>query len=170
MSSTRLFVAVWPPKDVLDALAALPRPSVPGLRWSTCDQWHVTLRFLGPVVSVELVLEALTHLDAICCRAVLGPAVARFGHRVLHAPVSGLGPLAEAVTAFTREVGKPPEPRPYQGHLTLARAQSQLGVDLRPFVGVPIAGEWDVTEVCLVESHLHPTGARYCILERASLR
>jgi 2'-5' RNA ligase len=170
MSSPRLFVAVWPPEDVLDALAALPRPSSPGLRWTNRDQWHVTLRFLGQVESVELVLPALARLDAVCCRAVLGPAVARFGHRVLHVPVNGLGPLAEAVTVVTREVGEPPDPRPYQGHLTLARAQSRTGVDLRPFEGVPIAGEWDVTEVCLVKSQLRPTGARYCILGRTSLR
>ena len=31
---TRLFVAVWPPEDVVSTLAALPRPYVPGVRWS----------------------------------------------------------------------------------------------------------------------------------------
>ena len=36
----RLFVAVWPPDDVVAELAALPRPDQPGLRWTTPDQWH----------------------------------------------------------------------------------------------------------------------------------
>jgi 2'-5' RNA ligase len=43
----RCFVAVWPPDDVLDDLAALPRPAATYARWSTRDQWHVTLRFFG---------------------------------------------------------------------------------------------------------------------------
>ena len=43
----RLFVAVWPPDDVLDRLAVLPRPEVDGLRWTDQDHWHVTLRFLA---------------------------------------------------------------------------------------------------------------------------
>ena len=52
----RLFVAVWPPDEVLDLIAALPRPEVEGLRWTTRDQWHVTLRFFG---SVELAPAAV---------------------------------------------------------------------------------------------------------------
>ena len=43
----RLFVAVWPTPAVVEELGALPRPAAPGLRWTTADQWHVTLRFLG---------------------------------------------------------------------------------------------------------------------------
>ena len=43
----RLFIAVWPPPDVVEQVAALPRPPVAGLRWTEPEQWHVTLRFLG---------------------------------------------------------------------------------------------------------------------------
>ena len=45
----RLFVAVWPPVDVVERLSELPRPAVDGVRWTTPDQWHVTIRFLGEV-------------------------------------------------------------------------------------------------------------------------
>ncbi|MER3453020.1 MAG: RNA 2',3'-cyclic phosphodiesterase, partial [Acidimicrobiia bacterium] len=45
----RLFVAVWPPEEVLDVVAKLPRPGVVGLRWTSREQWHVTLRFFGSV-------------------------------------------------------------------------------------------------------------------------
>ena len=45
----RLFVAVWPPYEVVNSIAALERPPLPGLRWTTPDQWHVTMRFLGDV-------------------------------------------------------------------------------------------------------------------------
>jgi 2'-5' RNA ligase len=55
----RLFVAVRPPDDILDAVAALPRPTHPGVRWTARDQWHVTLRFLGEVEDPTPVAAAL---------------------------------------------------------------------------------------------------------------
>ena len=45
----RLFVAVWPPASLTDQLRGLARPQQTGLRWTTEDQWHVTLRFFGGV-------------------------------------------------------------------------------------------------------------------------
>ena len=45
----RMFIAAWPPSAVLDALDALPRRDVAGVRWTTREQWHVTLRYLGDV-------------------------------------------------------------------------------------------------------------------------
>src|SRR5947209_3556899 len=48
-SVARLFVAVWPPASLISQLRSLDRPARPGLRWTTEDQWHVTLRFLGGV-------------------------------------------------------------------------------------------------------------------------
>ena len=79
----RLFVAVWPPDDVLDRVAALERPDVAGLRWTTRHQWHVTLRFLGPVDDVGAVVDALAGSEAPAATVTVGPAVGRFGHRVL---------------------------------------------------------------------------------------
>lgn len=165
----RLFVAVWPPDDVLDLIAALPRPEVEGLRWTIRDQWHVTLRFFG---SVELAdaSAALRSVSASATTAVLGPETGRFGKGILHVPVDGLADVARAVVRATKKVGKPPEPRPFKGHLTLARARDRRrGVDLRPLVGTPIAAEWPVTEVCLVESHLSSKGAKYEVVETVSL-
>jgi 2'-5' RNA ligase len=165
----RLFVAVWPADEVLSLIAALPRPEVEGLRWTTRDQWHVTLRFFG---SVELsdAAEALRSVSAPSTTAVLGPETGRFGKGVLHVPVSGLDGVATAVVRATEKVGKPPEPRPFKGHLTLARARDRRrGVDLRPFVGTPVSATWPVSEVCLVESHLSPKGANYEVVESVSL-
>ena len=56
----RLFVAAWPPADVVEALRGLDRPVVTGMRWTTADQWHVTLRFLGDVDDPAPVVAALT--------------------------------------------------------------------------------------------------------------
>jgi 2'-5' RNA ligase len=89
---------------------------------------------------------------------------------VLHVPLSGLETVAEAVVRATEKIGKPPEPRPFKGHLTLARAQDRRrGVDLRPLVGTPVSAEWQVTEVCLVESRLNPKGAQYEVVETVLL-
>ena len=161
----RLFVAVWPPEDVLDRLAALPRPELAGLRWTERHQWHVTLRFIGPVPEVEPVAEALSVLRPSTGAAVLGPAVDRFGQRILHVPVAGLDGVAAAVVAATAHLGKPPEDRPFHGHVTLARVAKHARVDLRQLTGTALEGAWDVDAVCLVESRLSPKGARYEVLE-----
>ena len=166
----RLFVAVWPPAELVDQLAALPRPDVAGVRWTRPDQWHVTLRFLGRVDDVDTVVEALSGVEVAAVEAVAGPAVGRFGQRVLHVPVDGLGPVADAVVGATAALGEPPEERPFNGHVTLARATGRGGrVDLRPLAGGPVAARWIVDELTLVSSDLHPHGARYTVVERFSL-
>jgi len=165
----RLFVAVWPPPDVVDRIASLPRPSVPGVRWTGREQWHVTLRFLGRVDEIDPVNEALAGVVAPPLEAAVGPEVGRFGQRVLHVPVDGLAPLATAVVAATAGLGEPPEDRPFAGHLTLARVRRGARVDLRPLAGSPIDGRWPVTELTLVESRLGGAGARYDIVRRYPL-
>ena len=165
----RLFVAVWPSDEVLSLIAGLPRPEVDGLRWTTRDQWHVTLRFFGSV-DLDDAVSALRSVSAPATTALVGPETGRFGKRVLHVPVEGLDAVASAVVRATENVGKPPDPRPFKGHVTLARAQDRRrGVDLRPLVGTPIAAEWPVTQVCLVESHLSLKGATYEVVESVVL-
>lgn len=162
----RLFVAAWPPADVVSSLAALPRPEVEGLRWTRPDQWHVTLRFMGNVDDVDGVVAALRAVRVARAEAVVGPAVGRFGHRILHVPVEGLGDAAAAVVQATAALGAPPEDRPFRGHLTLARVADRARVDLRPLAGTPLSGAWPVEEVTLVASRLNPSGARYQVVER----
>ena len=162
----RLFVAVWPPEEVLDLLAALERPEVTGLRWTRRDQWHVTLRFLGGVPDPAPVVEALAGLHLLAADAVLGPAVDRFGRRIVHVPVAGLEAIAAGVVGATARLGQPPDDRPFHGHITLARVADRAKVDLRPLTGRAINAEWRVDAICLVESRLSPAGARYEVLER----
>ena len=162
----RLFVAVWPPDEVLDLLATLDRPEVKGLRWTRRDQWHVTLRFLGPVPDVAPVTEALSGLALSAAEAVLGPAVDRFGRRILHVPVAGLDAIAAGVVGATTGLGRPPEDRPFAGHITLARVADRARVDLRPLAGSAIEARWRADALCLVESRLSPAGARYEVVRR----
>ena len=75
---SRLFVAVVPPDDVLEAVAALPRPVEPGVRWTRPDTWHVTLRFLGDRVDEGAAVAALASLRwRRCARRRRSPRSAR---------------------------------------------------------------------------------------------
>ena len=60
----RLFVAVWPPPEVLDLVAEIDRPALAGVRWTTRDQWHVTLRFLGRMDGIEAAAARLAEAAA----------------------------------------------------------------------------------------------------------
>jgi RNA 2',3'-cyclic 3'-phosphodiesterase len=166
----RVFLAVWPPDEVLDRLAALERPQTEGLRWTRRDQWHVTLRFLGSMPDAAAVTEALRGLDLPPAHAVLGPAVDRFGRRILHVPVAGLDEVAAGVVGATTGLGRPPDDRPFSGHITLARVSDRARVDLRPLTGSAIEATWWVEGVCLVESRLSPHGARYDVLDEFAVR
>ena len=168
----RLFVAVWPPEEVLNRVAVLPRPEVDGLRWTDQDHWHVTLRFLGWVDDAEPVRAALAGVALAAggpVKAVLGPTVDRFGQRILHVPVAGLDGIAAAVVQSTAHLGKRPDDRPFNGHVTLARAARDAKVDLRPLTRTAISGEWEVGSVCRGERRLAPAGATYEVLERVEL-
>lgn len=165
----RLFVAVWPPSDVVDALTALQRPELPGVRWTTADQWHVTLRFFGSVPSEEL--GAITRrIESVMApssvEVSVGPMTACFGRSVLYLPTSGLDALAATTVAATEDMGAPPDPRPFAGHLTLARGNRRSRTDLRSLAGTPVSGSWTVNEITLVASHPDRGGSRYEVVAR----
>ncbi|MFY9806752.1 MAG: RNA 2',3'-cyclic phosphodiesterase [Pseudonocardiaceae bacterium] len=161
----RLFVALTPPADVVEALglAALGlRALAPELRWTPQQQWHVTLAFLGEVGD-NVVDELSRRLNRAATRhpplsLALGGG-GRFGHRVLWTGVHGdrdrLRRLADSARAAARRSRLPVVDRPYRPHVTLARADG--GVDLRPLVerlaswqGAP----WVATQLQLVRSRL----------------
>lgn len=150
----RLFVAAWPSEEVLSSLAALPRPERPGVRWTQPDQWHVTVRFFGEVTVDEGVAAGRGVAEAAATAhpvvADVGPNVGRFGRGVLQVPVAGLEPVAKAMVASTAEVGAPPDPKPFTGHITLARSRGKRTLD--GLTGAEVRGQWTVHEVALVAS------------------
>lgn len=175
----RLFVAVWPPDDVIDLISGLRRPDVAGLRWTVLPQWHVTLRFLGEVTDADAVSDALRVLTGSTTeQAVLGPATAWFpGSRVLQVPVSGLEELSRRVCRSIEHVDRgrwavcEPEPR-FRGHLTLARVRGRARMDrdrVTHLEGVAVSAEWTVSSFSLVSSTLRPDGAVYSDVSRVEL-
>jgi 2'-5' RNA ligase len=172
----RLFVAVSPPPDVIELIGDLPRPELASLRWTTPDQWHVTLRFLGEVVVPSTVADALRQVPSMLeasgagdVEASLGAATAWFrGRQILHVPVAGLDDAARAVATATGPWGKTPDVPAFSGHLTLARVRrGQTGP--ANLAGTPISAEWDVRAIELMSSTLGPGGSRYGIVARVPL-
>jgi 2'-5' RNA ligase len=136
------------------------------VRWTTRDQWHVTLRFLGEVPDDDLaeVTKAVQEAAAGSPprRVELGPLTIRLGRRALAVPVAGLDDLAAAV-------GDDPEARHFRGHLTLARSRGGRPLPAA-LAGQPVRSEWVVDEITLVRSYLGPAGPRYETLTVAPLR
>lgn len=158
----RLFLAVWPPDDVVEMLRELPRKDQRGVRFVPPESWHATLRFLGNADPHD-VIEAFRGADLPSATARVGPAIDMLGTHSAIAPVAGLDELAAAVVDATRGLGDL-EPRPtYTGHITIARVRRNTIV--RKVVGMLCQAEFPVDEIALVESRLQPTGSKYTTIE-----
>jgi len=163
----RLFVAVWPPDAVVEAIAGLPRPGpaeVANVRWEPAERWHVTLRFLGVANEADVGPLATALLDAPLrpTGAVVGPGVEALGRHVLGLPVAGLDGLATDAAAATARVAAPDEGRPFRGHLTLARIRDGRARRLaRLMADARVDASFPVTGVSLMRSDSGPDGPHY---------
>lgn len=158
---SRLFLAVWPPEEVVAELMQLRRKDQRGVRFVPPDNWHITLRFLGEADPDE-VIAAIDGLTFDATRAIVGPAVDVLAERALVLPVSGVEQLAVRVTERTAHLGEPPRQR-FVGHLTLARLKPRA--TMPPALGAIWRAEFDVDEIALVRSQLEPDGASYESIE-----
>jgi 2'-5' RNA ligase len=154
----RLFIAVWPPEDLVAELMSLRRKDQRGVRFVPPENWHVSLRFLGEA-DPDAVEASMDGVELPPARARVGPAVDVLAERAIVVPVGGLDDLAAIVTSRTRSLGEPPPKRPFRGHLTLARVRSDVAMP--PALGAMVRGDFDVDEVTLVRSRLDPDHARY---------
>lgn len=183
----RAFFALPVPEQAIEALVAVQermkrraRGSRLHPRWTTREQLHVTLEFLGWIDEehVPLLSSAVEQLGAST------PAVdtridelGAFGSvrraRVLVAHVADetgiIAALAQRLEVVAGEVGVPPETRDFRAHVTLARIK-------RPGDASDLieAAEFEPIELCfdelrLYRSVLEPTGSKYSVLARAAL-
>ncbi len=166
-------------KEALERLTLRLRTKDDGLRWSTPDQWHVTLVFLGEVedeARARLVRELATvqppplklHVERLGVFERAG---------ILHVEL-GVSPqllrLYEAVAASVRRAGLEVEDRPYRAHITLARSRNRDGrkaiARLRSSTERQrVSAQWEAVEFLLYESQLSPGGSRYVVRERFAL-
>ena len=178
----RLFVALVPPEDVLDEIAAAFGPhhdAWPGLRWTRRESWHVTLAFYGEVgdrvaerLPARLERAAARHPARELAFTGVGAFPRPVAARVLWTGVEAdLRRLAESCVAAGRRAGVDiDDSKRFHLHLTVARARDPL--DIRPLIDRlrAYAGTaWTADEVLLIRSHPGPR-PRYETLHRWPLR
>lgn len=171
----RLFIGVWLSEAVRSEVVQfihMAKGQIPGFKWSTPEQLHFTLKFLGDTPEKEIgrLNEALQSITV-----GLKPFEIRLGKpgcfpergdpRILWIGLAEgekeLGVLAGLVEVACAQAGFPAADRPFKPHLTLARAkEGQRG--LKTFdPKVSWRSDSLVTGFSLVESKLQPRGAVY---------
>lgn len=178
----RIFVAVPLDDSVRHGLSALLRERIPrGIpgRPVPPENWHLTLRFIGPVddPTVDRVSQVLDEADlGASFRVRWGPLGAFPNARRARVLWVGLTAGAEAAAGLAERVEDAldraslgPADRPFRGHLTVSRLRPVQ--DLTPIVESvePLDVAMRVDRITLFESHLSRRGARYEALEEFPL-
>jgi 2'-5' RNA ligase len=123
----RLFVALPLPDEVAQSLLLI-QGGVPGARWQTREQLHLTLRFIGEVDNQTAILldEALAGVHAPAFELQLH-AVGQFGGKQIHSlwaavrANGALDHLQRKVDSAIRRIGQPQDQHKFTPHVTLAR-------------------------------------------------
>ncbi len=123
----RLFTAIAIPDEVAAPLTMI-QAGVPGARWSSREQLHLTLRFIGEVDGRDAAAidDALSTIAAPGFRLTI-KGVGQFGGKNPSALWAGveaneaLMHLERKIESALQRVGLPAESRKYTPHVTLAR-------------------------------------------------
>jgi len=155
------------------------------LRFQPPENWHLTLRFLGPVAAAPLekllrgAREALASQQGFSLR--LGAAIALPERRPQVIALSvgaeaddALAQLAATLNDVAQQCGFESEDRRFLPHVTLARLRRGVrGAALRAWGVATFAAAGEavqrVREAVLFRSDLQPGGAQYTPLERLAL-
>lgn len=172
----RLFVALRPPAAIRARLLAA-MGGLPGARWQSDDQLHLTLRFIGEVDPhrADDIAAALGQIHAPALALRLG-APGHFAHRgrpealwVGVGPQAALERLHDKVDRALVRAGLEPERRAFTPHITLARfARSAPPLAALPAVDLG-AADFTIAHFGLYESTLGHEGARYAEVARYPL-
>jgi len=152
--------------------------AAPQFRWTPVGNLHLTVRFIGNIdrALVEAIADRLAARSLAAFDLELGD-LGTFGRgRHVRVVWQGLRDGAEAVAALAAEVeaecaaaGLVGEKRPFQAHLTLARARPRDGAELPPLPEPPRVRPWRASELVLYASRLSRTGATYESLRTVKL-
>jgi len=166
-----MFVALVPPPEAIEDLGVFLSPrqeAEPGFRWTTSEQWHVTLAFMGHVADRHLD-DLLDRLGRAAGRRTAFPlAVAAGGAfpnpgraKVLYAGLDvapfgeELNRLATGARAAASKSGSDTEGGRFHPHVTLARIGQPAEVTKWVRVLEAYRGPtWTASEIALIESHL----------------
>ena len=183
MEAVRTFICLQLPLFARDRLASIQqrlRESEAQVNWVRPQNIHLTLKFLGPVPAeglqdvVQAVQRAAVPAPSIPLElTVLGCFPNRRAPRVVWAGLKQfpeeLRGLQQRVEKELVAIGFPAESRPFSPHFTLGRVRS--GRNIRKLVAAMQAERleplrFEVAEVVVMASRLHPSGALYTPISR----
>ncbi len=161
----RMFVAVVPPEPIRDELADF-LDAREGMRWTSPEQWHITLAFCASVPEhrIDELGERLAHKMAKVpafpatlaeAGAFPNPARAVVLWLGVHTTAEELSRMSAKARAAASAVGAEPDGKRFRPHLTLARPRRPIEATrwLR-ILETFRSSTWTVEEVELVASHL----------------
>ena len=175
----RLFVAL-PIPDAVARPMMLLQGGVPGARWQTREQMHLTLRFIGEVDGrdARALDDALAGIDVPAFELQLH-GVGQFGNKQPHALWAGLRKnemlehLQRKVDNAIRKVGQPQDAHKFLPHVTLARLRHPDLDKLREWLtahALFTSTEFTVNRFCLYSSKLTSDGSVYRVEQEYPLR
>jgi 2'-5' RNA ligase len=176
----RAFLGVVPPPPVLDSVEQLlTRSRDRVFRWTTREQWHITIQYLGRVADPDALSDALRERLATVDRA---PVQLRGGGafttpkraQVFWLGVDDVAPLERVYDAVAEAAGPWIAARDllaFRPHLTLARLRrpTDLTADVAVLEGATVGPPWVAEDVVLFESDTRPSGAVYTEIGRFPL-
>jgi 2'-5' RNA ligase len=175
----RLFVALAIPEPAVQGLF-LVQAGIPGARWQTREQLHLTLRFIGEVDGREAndIDDALSAISSPRFTLAL-KGVGEFGGKKPHAVWAGVddpqavGHLNRKVEAALQRIGIKADERKFTPHVTLARLRAapvskvmDWLADHALYAGPP----FEVAQFALYSSVLTPNGSVYRVERSYPLR
>ena len=178
--SLRLFIGLSLPPTIAERLIGL-QGGVPGARWVSAENLHLTLRFIGAVdepvaADLDAALSAAPSTEAF---EVWLEGVGHFGTarrpNALWAGVRAspaLAALKQRIDAAVARAGLPPDDRRFSPHVTVGRLSGSPIERVRRWLeqrGGFLAGPIPVADVSLYRSHPSPSGSTYRVLSRYGL-
>lgn len=176
----RAFLALDPPEEILREVGRIQdrlRKLIYGdLRWVRPEGIHLTLKFFGDIPET-----AVVNISAVAGQAAAAvgsfelaiggtgvfpdPSRPRVVWLGMNGEVARLVTFQQGLERALREIGFPPEERPFRPHLTLGRIKSQKGLSglaeaLEKEKAVT-AGNFTASGLSLFQSDLTPRGAVY---------
>jgi 2'-5' RNA ligase len=166
----RLFVAIGLPDTVAVSLEMI-QSGVPGARWQTREQMHLTLRFIGEVDGRDAasIDDALSLIAAPPLTLQL-KGVGEFGGKNPRALWAGIAAneallhLQRKIETALQRAGREAEPRKFTPHVTLARLRATQRGRLMDYLvdhALYTSAPFEVGEFILYSSHLSPNGSLY---------
>lgn len=174
----RLFVAFALPEAVASSLTMI-QSGVPGARWQTREQMHLTLRFIGEVDGRDAAsIDALSAISAPVLQVQL-KGVGEFGGKNPRALWAGVAPnnallhLQRKIETAMQRIGLEAEPRKFTPHVTLARLRGTPPGTMMDYLvdhALYTSQPFEAGEFILYGSHLGPNGSLYVPQRQYALR